>query len=662
MSDEIDREILEEFIKETSEELDALDAKFVALEKSPHDADILNAIFRTMHSIKGSSSFFNLNHVRTFAHKLENLLDELRKGKRQVTSPVIDLLLKGKDGLERMLSRLAGGDMSEAYTAEEEKTLSMVEEALATEEKRPSLAQLIHRIDDYRNSMEQDGLTDRQDVAALFETVEELKSILLDPSAAARAGVPKLGEILVEQGVVSDGEVAEALSAQKRLGDILIEKGKATPEAINKAAKTQQEKAAERAAAPEKEEPPSKRTALKKTMRIEEEKIDSFMDLVGELIINSEVFNYLQKKLEMGQDIDKLIMEFKNANLDYNELTLSLQRGLAQVRKVALKGIFQKLPRMVRDLAASIGKQVDLDVAGEDVLIDKSLFEKLESPVNHIIRNSVDHGVETPEERKAAGKNPAGRVSVSAEENAGDLTIRIQDDGKGMDAAKIKAKALEKGLITREEAAAMPDREAHMLIFRPGFSTAVQVTDVSGRGVGMDVVLTAVREAKGKIDIETEPGGGMTLTITMPMSTTLITISGMVVAVGGEQYIIPIECVKESLRPERAQVSSVRKKGELVDIRGQLYPLIRLGDTFGVEAKSQNPWEGVVMVIEKEETRCCLLVDEIVDETQAVLKDLGGLFRDVRGVAGGAILGDGKIGLVLNVEGLVENKRTAVEA
>lgn len=661
MSEEIDRDILEEFIKETSEELDALDARFVALEKNPHDADILNAIFRTMHSIKGSSSFFNLNHVRTFAHKLENLLDELRKGKRQVTSPVIDLLLRGKDGLERMLSRLAEGDMSEGFTAEEESALSMVEEALATEEKRPSLAQLIRRIDDYKNSMEQDGLTDRQDVAALFETVEELKSILLDPSAAALAGVPKLGKILVEQGVVSDEEVTEALSAQKRLGDILIERGKATPEAVDKAAKTQREKAAERAGA-EQEEPPSKRAALKKTMRIEEEKIDSFMDLVGELIINSEVFNYLQKKLEMGQDIDKLIMEFKSANLDYNELTLSLQRGLAQVRKVALKGIFQKLPRMVRDLAASVGKQVDLTVTGEDVLIDKSLFEKLESPINHIIRNAVDHGVEPPGERARAGKPPEGSIHVSAEENAGDLVIRVKDDGKGMDAAKIKAKAMEKGLITREEADAMADRDAHMLIFRPGFSTAAQVTDVSGRGVGMDVVLTAVRETKGKIDIETSPGRGMTLTITMPMSTTLITISGMVVAVGGEQYIIPMDCVKESLRPERAQVSSVRKKGELMDIRGQLYPLIRLGDAFGVEPKSRNPWDGVVMVIEKEETRLCLLVDEIIDETQAVLKDLGGLFRDVRGVAGGAILGDGKIGLVLNVEGLMENRRSAVEA
>lgn len=662
MTEEIDKEILEEFIKETVEELDALDARFIALEKHPKDSETLNSIFRTMHSIKGSASFFNLNHIRTFSHKLENLLDELRKGQRAVTTEIIDILLKGKDGLDKMFARLAEGDLGSTLTPDEEVVLAQVEKTLGEEEEgKPPPQVLFNMVDEYRTAMEQDGLLDRQDVAALFDVIDELREIVLGP-VKKTSEVPKLGEILVEQGVVTKQDVIDALGEQKKVGQILVDRGKVTPEAIEQATAEQRKKA--EAAVTGKAEPTKptpQKAGLKKTMRIEEEKIDGFMDLVGELIINSEVFNYLQKKLEVGQDIDKLIMEFKNANLDYNELTLNLQRGLAEVRKVALKGIFQKLPRMVRDLAASIEKKAEIEVSGENLLIDKSLFEQLESPINHMIRNAVDHGIESPEERTGAGKDPVGKVEVSAEEVSGDLVIQIKDDGKGMDANKLKLKAIEKGLITPQEADMMPDKEAYMLVFRPGFSTAAKVTDVSGRGVGMDVVLTAVKEAKGKVDVESEMGRGSTITMTMPMSTTLITISGMVVSVGPEHYIIPMEWVKESFRPDKKQVATVKQKGELVEIREQLYPLVRLSNLFKVTPRHTSPWEGVVMVLEKDEQRCCLMVDEILDETQAVLKDLGSLFRDVKGVLGGAILGDGKIGLVLNVEGIMEGATVVSE-
>lgn len=658
MIEGIDKEILDEFIKETVEALDGLDAQFISLERNPKDSEVINSIFRGVHSIKGSSSFFNLNHVRTFAHKMENLLDELRKGKRNVTREVIDILLNGKDSLSNMFSRLSAGDMSDQLLDEDKVILSAVEAQLGAveEAERATPAQIFAKIQDLRKVLAEDGLLETPSVAALMGLVSDLRRLTLGEEAMQDGSVPRLGEILVEQGVINNGDVAEALSSQKKLGEILVEQGKVTFEEIEKATEEQRKKAddtAKEKLVKETEKQTEKKTA-KKTMRIEEEKIDGFMDLVGELIINAEVFNYIQKKLTLGVDLDKIVSEFRNANMEFNELTFKLQRGIGEVRKVSINGIFQKFPRMVRDLALGMGKQVELTLTGENLLVDKSLYEQLEAPLNHIIRNAVDHGLETTDQRIAAGKGPVGKIHIGAEETGGDFIITITDDGHGMNADKLRAKAVEKGLISQSAADSMSDKEAYKIIFMPGFSTAQKVTDVSGRGVGMDVVLTAIKEVKGRADIETALGKGSTFSLIMPMSTTLITISGLLVAVGTERYIIPMEWVKESLRPSQGQISTVKKRGEVVEIRNTLYPLLRLGDFFGVKAKCDNPWDGVVMVIEKEDKRCCFLVDEIIEEAQVVLKDLGKTFRDIKGILGGAILGDGRVGLALNVEGIMQ--------
>ncbi len=657
---EVDREILVEFIKETLEELDGLDVQFIALEKNPKDSDVLNSIFRTMHSIKGASAFFNLTHIRNFAHKLEFLLDDLRKGARSVDKEIINILLKGKDGIENMLNRLASGDTSVDFTAGEEALLGNVEKILESEkEKKTKPHQLFLEIDKMRESIAQEGLIEKPAIASILDIVDKLREAVLGPETKSDfATAPPIGKVLVEKGFVTEKDVLDALSKQKKIGEILVEEGKATPEAVEMAAGIQAQQAKEISEAKKKKqiEFTGPIAGLKKTMRIEEEKIDTFMDSVGELIINAEVFNYLQKKLESGRDIDKLTTEFKSANVDFSELIFNLQMGLAKVRKIPIKGIFQKLPRMVRDLASDIGKQVELTVVGEELLIDKSLFEQLESPLNHLIRNAVDHGVEFPDIREKAGKNPIGHIEVRAEEISGDLIVHISDDGGGMDAEKLKAYALNKGLITPAASEAMSDREAHRLIFMPGFSMAQKVTDVSGRGVGMDVVMTTVSENNGKIDINTELGKGTVFILTVPTSSALITISGLVVAVGKENYIVPIEWVRESIHPTRDQISSVKKQGEIVRIRDQIYPLLRLHEIFSVEPVHRNPWDGVVMVIEKNGRRCCLLVDEIVEETQVVLKDLGKMFHYIPGILGGAILGDGNVGLVVNIEGIMDSK------
>lgn len=659
MIEGIDKEILDEFIKETMEALDGLDAQFISLERNPEDSEVINSIFRGVHSIKGSSSFFNLNHVRTFAHKLENLLDDLRKGKRSITRDVIDLLLKGKDSLADMFTKLLAGDMSDELLDEDQVILSAVERLLGEPEGpvEATPAQIFGKIHDLRKALAEDGLLEKPLVAALMGLVTDLRRLTLGEEAMHEGAVPRLGEILVEQGVISGKDVAEALSSQKKLGEILVEQGKVTRNEIENAAVEQRKKADDSAReklAKETEKQTEKKSSAKKTMRIEEEKIDNFMDLVGELIINAEVFNYIQKKLTLGIDLDKIVSEFRNANMEFNELTFKLQRGIGEVRKVSINGIFQKFPRMVRDLALSMGKQVDLTLTGDNLLVDKSLYEQLEAPLNHIIRNAVDHGLETTAERMAAGKDPIGRIHIGAEETGGDFIITITDDGHGMNADRLRAKAVEKGLISQSAAESMSDKEAYKIIFMPGFSTAQRITDVSGRGVGMDVVMTAIKEVKGRADIETTLGKGSTFSLIMPMSNTLITISGLLVAVGTERYIIPMEWVKESLRPSKGQISTVKRKSEVVEIRNTLYPLLRLGDFFGVKAKCENPWDGVVMVIDKEGKRCCFLVDEIIEEAQVVLKDLGKTFRDIKGILGGAILGDGRVGLALNVEGIMQ--------
>ena len=660
---EIDKEILVEFIKETLEELDGLDAQFIALEKNPKDTAVLNAIFRTMHSVKGSASFFNLGHIRTFSHKLENLLDDLRKGTRQANPEIVNIMLEGKDQLENMLNRLAGGDFASVMLKQEEELLFAVEKILAQKpeaEGRRLPVQVFGEIDLLIPQLAESGLLDHAPVAELVAWMEKLRELTLGQIADS-VRPPHIGELLVTEGVVTNDDLVDALSKQKKLGDILVEDGKVDRSEVERVGKKQRKISEEINLASKEKASSVQQASMKKTMRIEEEKVDSFMDAVGELIINAEVFNYLQKKLESGQDIDKSIMEFKNANLDFSELIFNLQKELAEVRKIPLKGIYQKLPRMVRDLAVNMKKKVDIQLAGEKLLVDKSLFEQLESPMNHLIRNAVDHGLEYPAERLAMGKNETGVVKVTALESGGDFVLRISDDGRGMNAASLKAKGVEKGIISEADAAVMSDRDAYRLIFLPGFSTAKNVTDISGRGVGMDVVMTMVNESKGKIDIFTQPGAGAEFVITLPLSSTLITISGLVVAVGKESYIIPMEWVRESINPSKSHVISVKGEGELVRIREQLYPLVRLHEEFGVEPKTRNPWEAVVMVIEKDDHRCCVLVDEITEETQVVLKDLGQMFKGVPEILGGAILGDGNVGLVVNVEGLIKSAGLAAK-
>jgi two-component system, chemotaxis family, sensor kinase CheA len=319
------------------------------------------------------------------------------------------------------------------------------------------------------------------------------------------------------------------------------------------------------------------------------------------------------------------------------------------MRMVPIKATFQKMIRLVRDLSKKSGKEVALEMQGEDTEIDRNMVEEIYEPLVHMIRNSVDHGIESPEERNRAGKAALGTVLLAAAQQGHDIVIEIQDDGKGLDAARIRAKAVERGLISEE--AHLDDDSLYQLIFHPGFSTKDVVTEVSGRGVGMDVVKRSIESLRGKVEVSSVPGRGSRFQLRLPL--TMAIIDGMVTRIGDERYIVPTIALKESLRPAQEAYLTVQGRGELINVRNHLMPLIRLHQVFDVEPRHHSPWEALVLVVGENGSRYCLLVDEIIGRQEVVIKSLGGTMRNLVGVSGGAILGDGKVALIIDVKGVV---------
>lgn len=437
----------------------------------------------------------------------------------------------------------------------------------------------------------------------------------------------------------------------------------AEPEGEQPKAQEQEEQPASKDEAPEQpqgeapktpaEKPGSPASSGGKTIRVEEEKVDSFMGFVGELIIASEVFNYLQKKLEKFPQVRDITQEFKNANFSFNELSSNLQKSLMAVRRVALRSVMQKMPRLVRDLCSSTGKKVNLVIEGDSTQVDKSLLEGLENPLVHMVRNSLDHGLEMPEDRVAAGKPETGTVILRATADEETFRLMIQDDGKGLDLESIKNKAIEKGNISAEKAKSMTDQEIASLIFGAGVSTAKKITDISGRGVGMDVVKTNIEKLGGSIQIDTVLGKGTTFTILLPMTVTLMVVDGLIARVGTECYIMPVMDVRESVRPRAEQIRTVAGRGEFIDVRGELYRLIRLEQVLDLESDAGGDDNSTVIIVESKQGACGVLVDDVLGQQSVVLKDLGKQFHALEFLQGAAVMGDGRIGLVLDAEGLI---------
>lgn len=687
------KQLVAVFVEEAYERIAELEDGLLRLEKSGDDKELLNVIFRAAHTIKGSSGVIGLTEISSFTHKAEEVLDLVRKEKLIADKPLIDLLLEATDNIKYCVDIASSGGLIDSSVYEDlarrleaakgtsPAASSCVEStaiATAPEERRklkiifipsPDLFKrgmdpsvVIRDLNNHGNVLDIKADTDfvppiseldpealhlRWDIVyktdlsidsvrQLFEFVEDGSEIRIFPMAESRAGAPLLGDILVDEGVVKATDIDEAVKAQKRLGEMLVQQGKTTPQEIDKALQRQNFKKAD-----------AFKNAVSSTIRVDLKRLDHLINAVGEMVI---VHSMLRETIESGAQRAGGSDELENVFSQLQRIGSEIQERVMSLRMLPVGDVFQRFSRLVRELSASSNKEIELVITGEDTELDKGVLEKITDPLVHLIRNSIDHGLETPQARLTAGKARKGTLHLSAYQMGDSVYIDVEDDGRGLDTQKILDKAIAKGIV--KDSSGMSEEQVNALIFLPGFSTADAVTDISGRGVGMDVVRKNIAALGGKIAIRTRLGMGTVISIKLPL--TLAIIDGLKVMVGNETFVIPITSVLESLRPKKQDVKSFSERGELVCIRGEHVPLLRLHDELDIRPKWSNPWDAIVVLVAHEGRKRCLLVDELLGEQQIVIKSLGKATPKLGEIAGGTILGDGRVALVLDIAGLIE--------
>ncbi|MCE5229429.1 chemotaxis protein CheA [bacterium] len=588
-----DPALLGEFITESREHLEAADMHLLTLETDPSNEESVHSVFRAFHTIKGVAGLLGLSQIGTLAHEAESLLDKIRKHELAINSQVIDVIFETTDALKRQVNGVQESLESGASAPADPAV--------------PALLDMIRRTAQGAN--------------------EEKISVPKNNTVPHR----RLGEILIEQGSVSTEDVNDALQKQNsdpgrpKLGHVLVEEGKVAPKEVVNALRAQNS------------------VQVKETVKVDADRLDRLVEMIGELVIAESMVSQTSKQGQMGAGFLRHLNEL-------DKITRELQQMGTSLRMVPLRATFQKMARLVRDLSKKSGKQVEFVMAGEDTELDKTVVDRIGDPLVHMVRNAVDHGLESdPADRVRAGKSECGRVELRAFHKGGNIYIEIEDDGRGLDREAILAKGRERGLIAEGETPS--DREIYNLIFQPGFSTAKKITDVSGRGVGMDVVKRNIDSLRGQVEIRTEIGKGSVFSIRLPL--TLAIIDGMVVRVGCERYIIPTLSVLISIRPEPAMLSTALGKGQMLSHQGRQIPMFRLDEVFRVKGAEQDPTKALAVVVEDDGKQVVLLVDELLGQQQIVIKSLGESVGHVPGVSGGAIMPDGKVGLILDVGGVI---------
>ncbi len=584
-----DIEILGDFILEAKDNLESIEINLIELEESPENTEIINAIFRPFHTIKGVSGFLDLRKINALSHSTENLLDSSRQGNFIIDHDIADLILRAVDVLKQLIDKVEKG----------------LEYGKTADDSEIKINELIRQIENTNAS----GKADKKE----SETTSPI------------------GEILVDQGSLNKEDLSKALQTQqespgKKLGEILLDEQKVESKEIISALRTQ--KKARRQNAPQ--------------VKVDTNKLDNLVDLTGELVIAQSMLR--QRNSATTTTDQKLI---QNLN-QLGQIVSNIQKIAMSMRMVPINATFQKMVRLVRDLSRNCNKDVALEMFGEETEIDRNVVEALYEPMVHMIRNSIDHGLETGEEREASGKSSKGAVTLRAYHKGGNIVIEISDNGKGLNKISILEKAISSGVISGD--ADLSDSEIFQLIMAPGFSTAEEITDISGRGVGMDVVKKAIIDLNGRIDIQSEEGKGSTFTISLPL--TLAIIEGMLVRIGQEKFIIPTMAILESFRPSQDDYYTVEKKGEMLMFRKSLIPVVRLNRICDVEMDNKDIWENIVVVVENKDDQRGIVVDELLGKEEFVIKNLGESLKGIQGVAGGAILGDGRIGLIIDISGL----------
>lgn len=675
------------FFEESFEGLDAMESGLLNLDMGDVNVDEINTIFRAAHSIKGGSGTFGFTAVSDFTHVMETLLDEMRDGRRKITQPAVDVLLGSVDCLREMLHVIQnGGEIDRVKVAEHKQALD--DELIGAEtqiELPPETASRVQPATDIQTptggepeiqgwkiafSPHLNLLKTGNDPVRMFRELAALGEL---SSIVDLQGVPDLYDVDPEEchlswtlelkGNVAANEIDDIFdwvedncdlakqavypkseaSVPVDLPDTVIEGNR---QQGSEPDKTDQKPQHEAIAKESKKE--ETKTALVKsssTIRVDTSKIDTLINMVGELVITQSMLSLVGEHFNLGK-LDQL----KNGLSQLERHTRELQESVMNIRMLPISFVFSRFPRLAHDISSKLGKKIELKLVGEHTEVDKTVVELLSDPLVHLVRNSLDHGIEMPEVRLAAGKAETGTVVLEAYHRGGNIVIEVRDDGKGLDKDKLQAKAVEKGLIAED--AILNEKQCFELIFMPGFSTAEKLTDISGRGVGMDVVRRNIQALGGNIEIISELGKGSTISIHLPL--TLAILDGQSIAVGDETYILPLGSIIESLHVKEDRINRVVGKGETFLLRGQYLPIIRMHEIFKVpSARATKLTDGLLVVVEGQGVRCGLFVDDLLGQQQVVIKSLEANYRRVEGVSAATILGDGSVALILDIPGLV---------
>lgn len=654
------------------------------------DSEEINTIFRAAHSIKGGSGTFGFSAVADFTHLMETLLDEMRDGRRQVTQPAVDVLLGSVDCLTEMLTAIQAEDeLDEESVSNHKKSLEIELNGEAATEVAPEIVQVDSIPESNTLGSEAEIgwkiafcphanlLKTGNDPVRMFRELEELGEleVLVDLH-----GMPSLMELdpeechlswtLVLKGNIERSDIDDIFDWVEDECDLSIrplseahdeipeqENTQVAPSKPIVAAETVKPIVAEtekpKLSAPEEtaEATPTKKAAKKpkaaasSSIRVDTSKIDTLINMVGELVITQSMLSLVGERFSI-EKIDQL----KTGLIQLERHTRELQESVMNIRMMPISFVFSRFPRLAHDLSSKLDKKIELKLVGEHTEVDKTVVELISDPLVHLVRNSLDHGIEMPADRIAAGKPETGTVTLEAYHRGGNIVIEVKDDGKGLDKVSLRKKAIEKGLI--EENTILTDKQTYELIFMAGFSTAEQLTDVSGRGVGMDVVRRNIQSLGGSIEIISELGVGSTMAIHLPL--TLAILDGQSIAVGEATYIVPLGSIVESIKITDDMVNRVAGKGETFRLRDEYLPIVRMHDIFHVEsAKATNLIDGLLVVVEGQGVRCGLFVDDLLGQQQVVIKSLEANYRRVEGVSSATILGDGSVALILDIPGLV---------
>jgi two-component system chemotaxis sensor kinase CheA len=585
-----DQELLEGFLAETTELLEKMDDDLIALEKAPDNMELMNSIFRSIHTVKGASSFLGFELLVTITHKTEDVLNRLRKGELQVSPGIMDVILDAADHVKLLVNDIRNGEIIER-----------------------DLGEIINNLIPYISG-------NLQEATVLAEAPRETAPEATDQTCEAADS---------EQEVVEE--------------TVLV----ADTAPVLQAAPSPASRPAAQKSAPARNEDVSDNT----TVRIDVKRLDDLMNQVGEMVLERNRTLQMNIDYQSRENMTNFGEEFSKLAKRIDFVTSELQMQVLKIRMIPVEKVFKKFPRIVRNMSRDLGKEVNLEIIGEETELDRSVVDEIGDPLIHLIRNALDHGLEMPDDRVAIGKPRTGNVVLSATHEGNQIIISIKDDGNGIDPEKLSRKAIDKGLVTEEQVAAMSQKEILDLIFLPGFSTKEKATDLSGRGVGMDVVRTNIRKLNGLIEIRSEVGRGSEFILKLPL--TLAIIQSLLVEVENEVYSVPLAAVLETLKVETSSFHQIGGQ-EVLKLRDSVLPLIRMQRVFGVAESDSTSQQSYIVVIGVAEKRMGLIVSRLLGQQEVAIKSLGKYLAKAPGIAGSTILGDGRVALIIDPAGIIE--------